>query len=108
VDVALARVGIESERTDEPVADGEGTLYAPHTLDNRVEGDFGDRARGFSLYTWMETHPNAKRLALGGALAGAALLLARRSGGTGARRGGIAPLGRRTGPEVADRMPVGY
>jgi hypothetical protein len=77
VDVALARGGIEGQRTDEPASDSEGTLYAPRLGENRIRGDFSDSSRK-SLYTWLETHPRATQLAVGGALAGAALLFARR------------------------------
>ncbi len=81
VDAALARQGIPAQRTDDPSGGhADGTLYAPRADDNRVEGDFGDRARRFSLYTWLETHPRAGALAAAGALAGTALLASRRRG----------------------------
>jgi hypothetical protein len=79
VDATLARAGIASERTDEPQPGGSrGNLDAPREDDDRTEGDFSSRARRFSLYTWMETHPGAKALAAGGILAGTAVLIARR------------------------------
>ncbi|MDQ4100372.1 MAG: SDR family oxidoreductase [Chloroflexota bacterium] len=77
LDTALARVGIPLQRTSDPDADAEGTLYAPRTGDNRVEGDYSDLARRFSLYTWLETHPKARAMATGGALAATGLLLTR-------------------------------
>jgi NAD(P)-dependent dehydrogenase (short-subunit alcohol dehydrogenase family) len=81
VDAALARGGIPAERTgDASGGFAPGTLDAPRADEHRAEGDFGDQARGFSLYTWMETHPRAGALAAAGALAGAALLAARRAG----------------------------
>ncbi len=77
VDVAMARMGIASERTNEPQPGGTpGALYAPRT-DDRAEGDFSTRARRVSLYTWLETHPRMRRLATSGLLAGTTLLLAR-------------------------------
>ena len=78
LDATLARLGIPLERTDDPATDREGALYAPRAHDNRIEGDFGDQARGFSLYTWLATHPEAKMLALGGLLVGTGMLLAQR------------------------------
>jgi len=78
LDRLLARFGISSQRTDRPTADGgSGNLDAPRTEDNRVEGDFSERARRFSLYTWMETHPAARMLAAAGMLVGATLLTSR-------------------------------
>ena len=77
VDATLGRVGIPLQRTEEPTPWGSpGTLFAPRETDNRIQGDFSEKARGFSFYTWMETHPRA--VVASGMLAGAALLLARR------------------------------
>lgn len=87
VDAAMARVGIPASRTDMPEPGGaEGNLEAPRADTDRTEGYLGPSARRFSLYTWLETHPPAKALAAGGALAGAALLLARGNGDGRARR----------------------
>jgi NAD(P)-dependent dehydrogenase (short-subunit alcohol dehydrogenase family) len=78
MDAAMARLGIPLQRRDEPDMDRDGALYEPRPEDNRAEGDLSDQARSFSLYTWMETHPKARRVASGGVLAGGAgLLLAR-------------------------------
>jgi NAD(P)-dependent dehydrogenase (short-subunit alcohol dehydrogenase family) len=78
VDAILARVGIPSERTQDPTPGGSpGNMDAPRTQDHRAEGDFSSHARRFSLYTWMETHPRARAVAASGALAGTALLLRR-------------------------------
>lgn len=74
VDTALSRFGIAAQRTDEPDPDPDGNLYSPRP-DDRIEGDFSGQARSFSLYTWFETHPKERMLALGGILAGTALLL---------------------------------
>ena len=64
VDAAMARVGIPASRTDMPEPGGaEGNLEAPRTDTDRTEGYLGPRARRFSLYTWLETHPPAKALA---------------------------------------------
>ena len=81
VDAALARIGIPSARTDEPTPGGSpGNLYEPRLGENRTEGDFKNRARRFSAYTWLQTHPKARTLALGAALAGTAFMVARRRG----------------------------
>jgi NAD(P)-dependent dehydrogenase (short-subunit alcohol dehydrogenase family) len=93
MDVLLSRPMIRMERTDEPrPPDAPDNLYAPRLGESRVEGDFSDRARNFSLYTWLETHPQAA-LAAGGFLAGTAMLLGRGRGrrGDGARKAARAP-----------------
>jgi hypothetical protein len=79
MDATFAKIGIPAQRTDEPKSvDAPNSLYEPETQDHRVEGDFSNKARRFSLYTWLETHPLVGNLALGGMLgAGTALLLAR-------------------------------
>ncbi len=78
VDATLARLGIASERTEEPQPHGApGNLFAPRVDDNRIEGDFSTRARRFSLYTWLETHRWARPLVVSGMLAGTTLLLTR-------------------------------
>jgi NAD(P)-dependent dehydrogenase (short-subunit alcohol dehydrogenase family) len=79
LDRILGRFGISAQRSAEPpVRGGRGNLEEPRTEDNRVAGDDVERARRFSLYTWMETHPAARLLAAGGVVAGTALLLSRR------------------------------
>lgn len=84
-DALLSRI-VPLERSDVPAPDGApGTLFAPREEDDRAEGDFSSRARGFSAYTWWQTHPPARLLLAGGALAGTALTLGRR-GATGSRR----------------------
>jgi len=83
VDKAMARVGISYMGTDQPEPGGApGNLFEPRDSENRTEGDFSTRARRFSLYTWMETHPGLSRLAAGGLLAGTAFLFSR-GGGNG-------------------------
>ena len=84
LDAVLAKVGVPLQRTDEP-ANGESALYRPRIEEHRIEGDFSDQARRFSLYTWAETHPRARALAAGGLLAGVGLMLARGSA-TGSAR----------------------
>ena len=81
VDAVLGRFGIRSLRTSQPEPGGApGNLYAPRTGDNRAAGDFSSKAWRFSPYTWLERHPPAKALALGGAVLGAAFLFGRRHG----------------------------
>jgi len=87
VDRMLARFGIASQKTDERVdGGGGGNLYEPRANENRREGDFTEDAHAFSLYTWLETHPAARLLAVGGMLAGSVLLLARARHGRSALR----------------------
>ncbi|MFL6063952.1 MAG: SDR family oxidoreductase [Friedmanniella sp.] len=81
VDRVLGRLGIPAERTKEPAPGGSpGNLYAPRTEDNRTEGDFSGRARGFSLYTWSRLHPPAALAA--GSLLGLGLVQLLRAGRT--------------------------
>ena len=91
MDAALSRPMIKLERTDEPKPpDAPDNLFGPRLGEDRVEDGFSDRARRFSLYTWLETHPRAA-LAAGGVAAGTALLLARGGRGRRARREDGAP-----------------
>ena len=82
MDALLAKLRIPAQRTAERTPNGmTGALDAPRVTEDRTEGDFTAKARRFSLYTWLETHPRAKVAATSGMLASAALLLrsARRS-----------------------------
>ena len=80
MDVLMSRI-VPLESSDRPAPGGApGTLYAPREEDDRSEGDYSSRARGFSAYTWLQTHPRAKSALAGGALAGLVLALARRNG----------------------------
>lgn len=82
MDRAILALGTETQRTEEPkTADAPTNLFEPIEVEQRIRGDFGDVSRGWSGYTWLQTHPRIKQ-ALGTALAGAALaLLMRRRGG---------------------------
>lgn len=84
-DLALAKFGIPLEKTDEPATDREGNLYAP-SGDSRVQGDFSDVALGGSPYTWMATHPWARRLLVGGLLLGASTWSSLRRNAVSSRR----------------------
>lgn len=76
VDAALSAFGISAARTDQPTPGGTpGNLDAPRLHDNRAEGDFTNRQRRTSLYTWLETHPFARRAAkTAAALGGLAMM----------------------------------
>ena len=75
VDLVLGRIGIPATQTHRPEPGGsEGNLYTSRQ-DDRVEGDFSGRARGFSLYTWARLHrPAALGLVTAAATAGPAAL----------------------------------
>ncbi len=96
MDAVMARVAVPGQHTDEPKAEAApDNLFAPRADETRVAGDFGGTSRRASLYTWLATLPGARTaLAAGGALGGAALLLARRGRARAARddgaRGGAA------------------
>jgi NAD(P)-dependent dehydrogenase (short-subunit alcohol dehydrogenase family) len=79
MDALLSRVGIPLQRTGEPRAPEDNALREPRAGDNRVDGDFSSQARGFSLYTALETRPALKRLIAGSVLAGTALWRQRRA-----------------------------
>jgi NAD(P)-dependent dehydrogenase (short-subunit alcohol dehydrogenase family) len=80
VDAVLRRVGIPATRTRRPQPEGSpGNLYASRD-DDRVQGDFSGRARGFSLYTWARLHrPTTAGLAVAVAASTALGRLARRT-----------------------------
>lgn len=79
VDKILARGGIQAQETDETASgDVTGNLYEASN-DDRVEGDFSNKASGFSPYTWLETHPQARSLAVAGATLGLGLFLSRKT-----------------------------
>ena len=70
MDALLLRTGFESQKTDEPKAQGApDNLFGPIEGHDTVEGDFGDRVHPRSLHDWLEIHPAVRR----GLLAGAAL-----------------------------------
>lgn len=75
------RFGFQTQKTDEPKAvDAPNNFYAPVEHEDRIEGDFSHKAKGTSLYDWLELRKAAVPLLIGGgALGAAALLLARGS-----------------------------
>ena len=79
------RFGFQTQRTDEPKAvDSPNNFHAPVEHENRTEGDFSYKAKGYSLYDWLEMRGGTGTLLMGGMLGAAALLLARTYGGNGA------------------------
>jgi hypothetical protein len=80
MDAMLAKVAIPAQKTDDPATgDVTGNLFESSD-DDRVEGDMGDLASGFSPYTWLATHPGARALSAAGAVIGLGLLLSRKGG----------------------------
>lgn len=74
-DAFLLATAFQGQRTDErKSADAPTNLFAPETDDPRIEGDFGNKARGTSAQTWLATRPVA-RLALTGLAAVSAIWL---------------------------------
>lgn len=72
LDRYLARVGYESQQTDEPVApDRPDNLFAPVPGDHGAHGRFDARAKRFSAEFWISRHRRAIAgvLALGAVLA---------------------------------------
>jgi NAD(P)-dependent dehydrogenase (short-subunit alcohol dehydrogenase family) len=77
-DKLLSRMAFDGQKTNEPKSkDAPDNLY--ETLDgfNRVKGDFSRKAKGTSLYTWMETHPGIEKIIAGAAFGATAMLLTR-------------------------------
>jgi NAD(P)-dependent dehydrogenase (short-subunit alcohol dehydrogenase family) len=71
------RFGFQTQRTDEPKGvDAPNNFYQPIEREDRTEGDFSPKARGFSLYDLFEKRGTAGTLL---ALGAAALLLTRMS-----------------------------
>ncbi|MDQ4122137.1 MAG: SDR family oxidoreductase [Acidobacteriota bacterium] len=80
-DYTLSKIGFSWQQTNEPKSQNSpDNLFRAMEEENRVEGDFSDRAKNKSLYTWMQTRPVASALLLAGAIGGAALLFSRPSG----------------------------
>ena len=64
MDAIMLRAGFDSQKTDEPKPENDpDNLFEP-VEDNRIEGDFSDRAHPRSLYNWLEMHPLAQRAAI--------------------------------------------
>jgi NAD(P)-dependent dehydrogenase (short-subunit alcohol dehydrogenase family) len=70
--------GYQTQRTDErkPLEAGDN-FYSPAGSENRTEGDFTPRARGYSFYDWLEMRGGAGKLILAGAVGAAAIMAAR-------------------------------
>jgi hypothetical protein len=54
-------------RSDQPKTNGGDNLYQGQPM-NRTEGPYREQSRGYSVYTWMETHPGMSRALAGGML----------------------------------------
>lgn len=80
MDRLMARTGISAQRSEEPAPNGrEGNLYLPGGEPDTAHGEFESKAKSFSAYTWLQTHPAARMLATGAALGGAVMLAGRLS-----------------------------
>jgi NAD(P)-dependent dehydrogenase (short-subunit alcohol dehydrogenase family) len=77
-DAYLRLTGFTGQRTQVPMPAGApDNLFRPLEGDERIEGDFRDRAHPTSLYSWFQTHPGATRALAGTALGAVAVLAAR-------------------------------
>lgn len=85
MDLYLSKIGIRQERAPEKnevdaQTDGpRDNVDEPRPQDNRTRGDFSGRAKRFSLYTWIQTHPKSRAAVQSVALA-APLVLSRLRG----------------------------
>jgi NAD(P)-dependent dehydrogenase (short-subunit alcohol dehydrogenase family) len=72
------RFGFQAQRTNErKTLDAPDNFYRPAGTENRAEGDFSSRARGYSVYDWLEMRSPAGKLIFAGAAGAVALLAAR-------------------------------
>lgn len=79
-DALLSRV-VPLMRTSRPAPGGSPrTLFAPRPQEDRSQGNTSSLARGFSVYTQLQTRPRLKAAVTAGALAGLLLAVGRRSG----------------------------
>jgi NAD(P)-dependent dehydrogenase (short-subunit alcohol dehydrogenase family) len=68
MDALLLGGGFGSQMTDEPKsAEDPDALFAPMEGQDRAEGDFGGQATPKSYFTWLDTHPAAKKWSVGAA-----------------------------------------
>lgn len=83
LDTFMIPLAFSLQKTNEPKgADAPSNLFKPIPSQDRVTGDSARGAKGWSAYTWLETHPELRLLLASGAL-GVAVLLAVRKTRTG-------------------------
>jgi short-subunit dehydrogenase len=77
MDAMLVRTGFKGQQTEEPKSDNApANLFHPIGDYNRVQGDFTDQAKE-SAASWLDTHPAARKIVKGAALAAVAVMAAR-------------------------------
>ena len=75
------RFGFQTQKTKEPkTIDAPNNFDTPMEHEHRREGDFNYKAKGYSLYNWLEMRGATGPLIFSGALGAAALLLTRTYG----------------------------
>jgi NAD(P)-dependent dehydrogenase (short-subunit alcohol dehydrogenase family) len=80
MDAILVRTGFKGQQTEEPKSDdAPHNLYHPIGGYNRVQGDFSEQAKK-SAASWLDTHPAARKVVKGAALAAVAVVAARAIG----------------------------
>ena len=82
MDALMLLAGFDSQKTDEPKSADEAHNLFEAVDEDRIEGDFSDRAHSSSLHNWLETtHPILRRTAIAGlvTLVAMKLLRARRA-----------------------------
>lgn len=79
VDGLLNLVAFDLQKTDEPKSDtAPNNLFTPLPGRDGIQGSMSKEARSFSLYTWLETHPLARGVAMVGLAAGLFAFVARK------------------------------
>lgn len=79
-DALLRSTAFQMQRTNiAKSADAPYNLFEPIAGYDRVEGDYSERARSTSGYTWLALHPNVRRVAVGIAVAAVAIMAIRPS-----------------------------
>jgi hypothetical protein len=75
MDALMLLAGFDSQKTDEPKSEDDPHNLFEAVYEDRIEGDFSDRAHPRSLHNWLETYPLVRRAALAGLALGTVKLL---------------------------------
>jgi NAD(P)-dependent dehydrogenase (short-subunit alcohol dehydrogenase family) len=79
MDALMLLAGFDSQKTDEPKSEDDPHNLFETVYEDRIEGDFSDRAHPRSFHNWLETYPLIRRAVLAGLALGIARLLRARS-----------------------------
>lgn len=78
-DGLMKLVAFDWQKTRRPASSlAPKNLFSPVAGGDDIQGSMSAEARSFSLYTWLETHPVARRLVVAGLVAGLLASISRR------------------------------